>query len=70
MNQGGKTKRETPEECLELCQETPGCFGFTWGRNGDECWLKNGRKEGKKKEVEGRVSGTRYSCKGEYYYQP
>ena len=67
MNNGGADKQETPEECQELCKETPGCFGWTWGRKGDECWVKSAFKEGTKREIGGRVSGTKNSCNGEYY---
>jgi len=55
-------RRETPEQCNDLCSETPGCFGWSWGANGDQCWLKS-RFE-KRLEMEGRISGEKNSCKG------
>ena len=66
LNNGKEHRRETPEQCQELCKETPRCFGWTWGASGDHCWVKH--TLGNKREgVEGRVSGKKNSCNGEYF---
>merc|ERR1719187_970233 len=53
---------ERPEQCQDLCKKTPGCFGWTWGSEGDRCFVKHtlaNKREGEK----GRVSGKKNSCK-------
>ena len=35
-------RKENPEECQKLCQETDGCVAFTWdGKLVKSCLLKN-----------------------------
>ena len=64
LNNGETT--ETPEQCQDLCKKTPGCFGWTWGSEGDRCFVKH-TLANKREGVQGRVSGKKNSCKGEYF---
>ena len=66
LNNGGEHRGGTPEQCQELCKETPGCVGWTWGFNGDECWVKH-TLANKREGVDGRVSGKKNACKGDNF---
>ena len=63
-------KKETPEECQELCQNTEDCVEFTWvGPNANDwvkgrkmCWLKN-QTSPNPTSSEHRVSGPKYCGK-------
>ena len=57
---------ERPEQCQDLCKKTPGCFGWTWGAEGDRCFVKH-TLANKREGVQGRVSGKNNSCKGECF---
>ena len=56
---------ERPEQCQDLCKKTPGCFGWTWGYEGDRCFVKHTLANTLAKK--GRVSGKKNSCKGECF---
>ena len=59
----GQGKRDSPEECQQLCQETPGCNAFTYRPVG--CWMKSTKAPGIKSSD--AVSGDKY-CNGKFCY--
>jgi len=65
LNNGRESKKESPEKCQALCKTFKNCNGWTWGADGDDCWVKKKLEEGKRtKQYPNRVSGTRNSCLG------
>ena len=68
LNNGTMDKRDSPEECQELCQATLGCVGWEWGQDGDNCRVMY-RMDNRQDNVMGLVSGRRDSCSRGMLYQ-
>jgi len=49
-------RKETAEDCRELCKSNPQCRYFTWKKQSKECWLKTSDK-GRHRQ-RGSISGT------------
>ena len=60
----GEGKRDSPEECQQLCQQTQGCVVFTFRPNNRECWLKHTKTGGRRSS--GAISGDKY-CEGKFF---
>jgi len=58
-------RRDTPEECQQLCKNTPRCVGWEWGYDRNGCCPKSvfGRTTVSGNYAAGRVAGNRNACK-------